>query len=208
MNEVELSLVPVEARPYQGRTAGIVTRLVANTIDALLVGAALIGTYLGVVAFRFVVAPRDFTWQEPSLFWFVLGFFGITVVYLTAAWWISGRTIGDHVMGIRVVTGKRTRLRVGRAFVRAVLCAAFPSACSGASSAGTVVRSTTCSCGPPSSTTGCPAPRGRFPGRPCRNPEPRAAHEDGSSAGCPFSASTVASRSPLPAKSTATRFTG
>ena len=126
MNEVELSLVPVEARPYQGRTAGIVTRLAANTIDALLVGGALIGTYLGIVAFRFVVSPRDFTWQQPKLIWFVLGFFGMTVVYLTAAWWISGRTVGDHVMGIRVVTGKRTRLRFGRAFVRAVLCAAFP----------------------------------------------------------------------------------
>jgi uncharacterized RDD family membrane protein YckC len=126
VNEVELSLVPVEARPYQGRSAGIVTRLAANTIDTLLVGAALIGTYLGVVATRFLLAPRDFTWQEPALLWFVLGFFGIAVVYLTAAWWISGRTIGDHVMGIRVVTGKRTRLRIGRAFVRAVLCAAFP----------------------------------------------------------------------------------
>ena len=126
MNEVELSLVPVEARPYQGRSAGIVTRLAANTVDTLLVGAALIGTYLGVVACRFLLAPRDFTWQEPSWVWFVLGFFWTTVVYLTAAWWISGRTVGDHVMGIRVVTGKRTRLRIGRAFVRAVLCAVFP----------------------------------------------------------------------------------
>ena len=57
MNDVELSLVPLEARPYQGRTAGIVTRLVAHTIDGVLVGAALIGTYLGVVAFLFVVSP-------------------------------------------------------------------------------------------------------------------------------------------------------
>ena len=98
----------------------------ANTIDGALVGAALIGAYLGVVAFRFVVSPRDFTWQEPSWFWFILGFFEITVVYLTAAWWISGRTVGDHVMGVRVVTGKRTRLRIGRSFVRALLCTAFP----------------------------------------------------------------------------------
>lgn len=126
MNEVELSLVPMEARAYQGRTAGIVTRLLANTIDGVLVGAALIGAYLGVVAFQFVVAPRDFTWQEPSLIWFVVGFFDITVVYLTAAWWISGRTIGGHVMGVRVVTGKRSRLRFGRALARAILCAAFP----------------------------------------------------------------------------------
>jgi uncharacterized RDD family membrane protein YckC len=126
VNEVELSLVPLEARAYQGRTAGIITRLAANTIDGALVCAALIGTYLGVVAFFFVVSPRAFTWPSPSLFWFVLGFFGMTVVYLTAAWWVSGRTIGDHVMGVRVVTGKRTRLRIGRAFLRAVLCAAFP----------------------------------------------------------------------------------
>ena len=73
VNQAGASLVPAEALQNQGRSAGIVTRLVANTIDALLVWAALIGTYLGVVAFRFVVVLRDFTWQEPSWVRFVLG---------------------------------------------------------------------------------------------------------------------------------------
>jgi len=126
VNDAELSLVPLEARPYQGSAAGIVTRVAANTIDSLVVGGALIGTYAGVVAFVFVVSPRDFRMPDPSLIWLVIGFFDLLVVYLTAAWWISGRTLGDHVMGIRVVTGTRSRLRFGRALARAVLCACFP----------------------------------------------------------------------------------
>ena len=126
MNEAELSLIPLEARPYQGTAAGIVTRLAANTVDGLVVGTTVLGAYVGYAAIRFVVAPRDFRLPDPSLFWFVLGFFELLVVYLTAAWWISGRTIGDHVMGVRVVTGKRSRLRFGRSFARAVLCACFP----------------------------------------------------------------------------------
>ena len=126
MNDVELSLVPLEARPYQGTAAGVVTRLAANTVDALVVGAALVGAYGGVAAFRFVVNPRGFRMPDPSLLWFVIGFFTILVLYLTAAWWISGRTLGDHVMGVRVVTGARSRLRIARAFARAVLCACFP----------------------------------------------------------------------------------
>jgi uncharacterized RDD family membrane protein YckC len=126
MNDAELSLVPLEARPYQGTAAGIATRLAANTIDALVVGAGVAGAYAGVVAVRFVLAPRDFQWPDPSLLWFAVSFFDLLVVYLTAAWWVSGRTIGDHVMGVRVVTGRRSRLRFLRAFGRALLCACFP----------------------------------------------------------------------------------
>ena len=65
MNDAELSLIPVEARPYQGTAAGIVTRVVANTIDALVVGMALAGAYVGLVAFLFVISPRDFSWPDP-----------------------------------------------------------------------------------------------------------------------------------------------
>jgi uncharacterized RDD family membrane protein YckC len=126
MNDPELSLVPLEARPYQGSAAGIATRVAANTVDALVIGAALVGVYAGVAAFRFVVAPRDFRLPDPSLVWFAVCFFELLVVYLTAAWWLSGRTIGDHVMGIRVVTGKRSRLRFAPAFGRALMCAFFP----------------------------------------------------------------------------------
>ena len=126
MNEAELSLIPLEARPYQGTAAGVVSRVAANAIDVLLVATTLVGGYVGFVAFRFVVAPRNFRVPAPTVQWAIVGFFTGLVLYLTAAWWISGRTPGDHVMGIRVVTGQRRRLRFARALARAILYAAFP----------------------------------------------------------------------------------
>lgn len=126
MNEAELSTVPLEARPYQGATAGVFTRVVANTVDALLVTASLIGAYAGYAAFRFIVAPRGFRLPAPSLLGVAIAFFSFLVVYLTAAWWIGGRTVGNHVMGIRVVSRGAGRVPFVRAFARAVLCAGFP----------------------------------------------------------------------------------
>jgi len=126
VNHAQLSLVPLAARPYQGTAAGIVTRLAASTLDALVVGTALVGVYVGYVGLRFVFAPRDFRVPALSVELVVVAFFAGLVLYLTAAWWISGRTLGDRVMGIRVVTGMRARIQLARAFVRALLCAAFP----------------------------------------------------------------------------------
>jgi uncharacterized RDD family membrane protein YckC len=126
LNDAELSLVPLEARPYQGAAAGIVTRVAANTVDALVVVLALAGTYAGIVAVTFVLDPRGFQLPDPSFLVFVIGYLDLLVVYLTAAWWVSGRTLGDHLMGIRVVTGQRSRLRILQAFARALLCAFFP----------------------------------------------------------------------------------
>jgi uncharacterized RDD family membrane protein YckC len=126
VNESLLSTVPLAARAYQGTAAGLVTRVAANTVDFLVVMLSLVGTYVGYLALRFVLAPRDFRPADLSLLWVALIFFGSLVVYLTAAWWVSGRTLGDHAMGLRVVTGTRSRLRFARALARALLCAAFP----------------------------------------------------------------------------------
>ena len=50
----------------------------------------------------------------------------ILVVYLTVAWWLNGRTFGDHLMGLRVVNFRGDRLRLPGALARAAFCAAFP----------------------------------------------------------------------------------
>lgn len=126
MSEAELSLVPLEARRYQGTTAGIATRTIANTIDGMVAGAVIVGGYVGFVAVVFILDPRRFEMPSPSVALLAVCYFDVLVVYLTAAWWISGRTLGDHVMGIRVITGSRRRLRLGRSFARALLCAVFP----------------------------------------------------------------------------------
>jgi uncharacterized RDD family membrane protein YckC len=125
VNEAELSIIPLEARSHQGATAGVVTRLVAGGIDALAVAAALLGAYAGGAVIVFLVAPRSVGRPDSALLLSVVAYLVVLVLYLTAAWSISGRTLGDHLMGIRVVAGGR-RLRPARAFSRAVLCAVFP----------------------------------------------------------------------------------
>ncbi len=104
MNEHELSVIPVEARPFQGVTAGVATRLVANTIDTLVVWATMLGGYVGFAAVLFFFNPRTFTFPDFSPVLSVLWFLAVSVVYLTGAWWINGQTFGDRVMGMRVVS--------------------------------------------------------------------------------------------------------
>jgi uncharacterized RDD family membrane protein YckC len=58
-------------------------------------------------------------WLNELMVWIVL------VVYLAAGWGSAGRTLGKQMMGLRVVRPDRSRLRFGRALLRAVLCATF-----------------------------------------------------------------------------------
>ena len=63
-----VSPLPREARPYQGHTAGIVTRLAATVIDGLVVGAVLVAGYFGVAGFLFLIDPRNFSMPHSGLF--------------------------------------------------------------------------------------------------------------------------------------------
>jgi uncharacterized RDD family membrane protein YckC len=126
VNDPEMLSVPREARSYQGASAGVVTRLAAGTVDVVLVALALVGSYAAWAALRFVLEPRDFRMPAPSLLWFVILCFTYVVTYLTVTWWIAGRSIGDHVWGIRVTTRDGGKLGLVRALARAVTCAVFP----------------------------------------------------------------------------------
>jgi uncharacterized RDD family membrane protein YckC len=126
VNEPEMLGVPREARSYQGASAGVVTRLAAGIVDVLLVAVSVAGTYAAWAAVRFVLEPREFRMPDPSLLWIVMTFFGYLVLYLTVAWWMAGRSIGDHVWGVRVTSRSGVELGLARAFVRAVACAVFP----------------------------------------------------------------------------------
>jgi len=125
VNHPEIA-VPREARPYQGETAGLATRLVANTIDALVVAVAMGACYLGYASMVFLLSPREFSFPEAGLLLSVAAGLGLSTTYLALAWWLVGRTYGDHIMGLRV-TGRRGR-RLGplRSFGRAVFCVFFP----------------------------------------------------------------------------------
>jgi uncharacterized RDD family membrane protein YckC len=93
---------------------------------AVTLGITLL-TYVGISAIAFVIRPRAFEWPDPGPLLLAAVYFVLLIVYLTFSWSASGRSLGDQVMGLRVlVVGEDTTLRSARAFLRAVVCAVFP----------------------------------------------------------------------------------
>jgi uncharacterized RDD family membrane protein YckC len=118
--------VPKEARHFQGRRAGLISRALSAGVDIGIVAVIMAAIYVGFSAVLFLYRPSSFQILRPS--WEVtiaVGYIVLTI-YLTWSWRIAGRTYGCHVMGLRVVDRKGQRLGVALAFVRAVLCAIFP----------------------------------------------------------------------------------
>jgi len=120
------SRVPKEARPFQGRRAGLATRMLASVIDGLLLLAIFAGGYAiwaGLIllwdppSFEFPAAPR---WLVVTV-----GYLG-TVIYLALCWRISGRTYGNEVIGLRVVGRGGRPLGTTASLSRALVCAVFP----------------------------------------------------------------------------------
>ena len=56
---------------------------------------------------------------------FILYGYALNVAYWTIGWATGGRTIGNLVMGLRVVNHKGERLRWAGAFLRALFCTIF-----------------------------------------------------------------------------------
>jgi uncharacterized RDD family membrane protein YckC len=122
----ELSPVPKEVRAYQGETAGVVTRSVANTIDALVVGTIVGACYLGLVSVKFLLDPRTFEWPEGKALLGLTFTLLMAVAYLWLSWWLLGRSYGKHIMGIRVAGRRGRKLGPIRALGRAAFCVFFP----------------------------------------------------------------------------------
>jgi uncharacterized RDD family membrane protein YckC len=103
-----------------------VTRLVAAVIDWVCVALALLAGYLGLCGVLLLIDPRGFSFPSPGLLLSLTMALATSVVYLTVAWWLAGRSYGCLVMGLRVLNPWGGRLRLYGAFVRAVFCVAFP----------------------------------------------------------------------------------
>jgi uncharacterized RDD family membrane protein YckC len=126
MTEHELSAIPRQARPFQGKRAGVVTRVVAAVIDVPLVAAALVAAYVGVAGARFLVDPRGFRWPNPSFGLFLSAMAVLMLLYLTVAWAVGGRTFGNMLMGLRVVRAGGQPLGWFRSSARAVAYVLLP----------------------------------------------------------------------------------
>jgi len=121
-----LSAIPPAARRLQGRRAGLITRLLANTVDFGVAVAIVAGGYAGVAALRFLWNSRTFTFPAPGFGILLLAGGVVMTLYLTACWTVSGRTFGDHLLGLRVLGLRGGRPRPVVALLRAVLCVLFP----------------------------------------------------------------------------------
>ena len=111
----------------QGVRAGFASRAVASGTDVVLVLCIyVLGVIMVSIAWDLFISksksisvaapPR---WLNGLLAWILL------VVYLTAGWWSTGRTLGKQLMGLRVVCSDGSPLRFLRALLRALLCASF-----------------------------------------------------------------------------------
>ena len=118
--------VPAEARSFQGERAGIVSRVLANAIDFAILVVVLGAGYLGWSAWLFL--RRGASFRFPTVTYrgtYVVGAIVLTLLF-AVAWSTTGRSYGDRVFGLRVIDRKGERLGLAHAFVRAVLCVAFP----------------------------------------------------------------------------------
>jgi uncharacterized RDD family membrane protein YckC len=121
-----IHVIPAEARAFQGRRAGIVTRLLAVAVDAGIVVLLVLIAYGLWAGFLFVLHGRTFRFPTVSLAQAITAGTLSFVGYCAIGWASAGRTYGGQVLGLRVVDRAGRGLRPARALARAVLSAAFP----------------------------------------------------------------------------------
>jgi uncharacterized RDD family membrane protein YckC len=118
--------IPKVARPFQGRRAGLATRVLAGAIDGLVLLALYAGGYAVWAAAIFLWSPSAFRFPTPSRPVVVVAGYLVCIAYLTLSWRISGRTYGDEVLGLRVVGRGGRPFGLATALARATFCAVFP----------------------------------------------------------------------------------
>lgn len=122
-----LTGLPAEARAFQGRHAGIVSRVTAAIVDVVVVALICGGLYLGLAGLKFVFNPVSFSFPAPPSGLLVPAGLAVAALYLAVSWAATARTFGDELLGLRVLSRKGNRLRWGRAFLRAITYLLFPA---------------------------------------------------------------------------------
>ncbi|MDP1877848.1 MAG: RDD family protein [Actinomycetota bacterium] len=123
-------VLPPAARDFQGQRAGFVSRAIAASIDVSLIFATVLLTAAALWMLSFIIDPTTAAegsdGRVPELVYMVVYGYFLNWAYWTVCWALSGRTIGNLVMGVRVVNRKGSRLGWGPAAVRSAFCALFP----------------------------------------------------------------------------------
>ena len=120
------SMTPTPDIWSEHRAAGIITRGVAGGIDAIVAFLIAVVIVLTFQAAQFVWSPTTFTWNDVSIWGSLSLFIAIAIVYLTFAWAMIGRSYGQYLLGLRVLSRKRLKPGWALALLRAVCCVLFP----------------------------------------------------------------------------------
>lgn len=117
--------VPKEARAIQGMRAGIITRVCAVAID---IGAVIVTVLIlnGILAIVRVVLQQTVSVTVPEIAMSVALGAWLLWLFWTIGWWSTGRTLGMHIMGLRVINHAGDNLRFPVSAVRSVFCIVFP----------------------------------------------------------------------------------
>jgi uncharacterized RDD family membrane protein YckC len=126
-HEAPVPVAPLEVETgLRGLPAGLVTRVLANAWDLLVVAVIVAVGYAVAAGARFLLSPARFSFPSPGAETLLLVGLGVLTAYLAITWAVDGGTYGDRLLGLRVVGRDGGRLHPVRCVLRAVLCTAFP----------------------------------------------------------------------------------
>jgi len=117
--------IPEKAKSKQGHRSGIVTRAIAVAIDISVTIVVMLVNYGLLWLFLLLIAPIHL-FEMPEASWFFFAGFALLWAYWTAAWALSGRTLGNHLMGLQVVDYKGKRLSWPLSALRSIFSMVFP----------------------------------------------------------------------------------
>ncbi len=109
---------PPALRAVRGRYAGIASRIIANSIDVVVIAVAAIGTvWFTQVAWAIInLEPVNSVDLPPAVTVLIVP--GIMFLYFPLGWTLFGKTAGKAIMGLRVVRPDGRHLGFIRAELR------------------------------------------------------------------------------------------
>lgn len=118
--------VPHPVRVPQGQRAGLVSRGLAAGVDLGVLLAGFGACYLAVAFVVFATAPVRFSFPQPSRTVVVVTASVLSTGYLAISWATTGRTVGDMVLGLRVLGRRGGCPHLVIAVLRALCCLVLP----------------------------------------------------------------------------------
>ena len=121
------ALPSAASRPdMRGTPAGLVTRVLAGAVDLVVVVVLVAAGYAAVAATRFLLHPAGFSFPTTSGRTLLIVGLAVLAVYLAVTWAVLGGSVGDRLLGLRVVAAGGGSLHWAQCGIRAALCTVFP----------------------------------------------------------------------------------